>query len=851
MSNTRIIDDLDMPAAIRDSTIAWLNDSAATLGAGPIGEMVRYNQMGIDSSIVTTSRRLTNWVKKPNNYSAVGPVRGNIDTLSDSDIRDIIAANISATHGPTLEIIYLNNTDYDYGHFTRQVLQDRYSYDPNSNIFIYKDLELYLEDAKIHVAKIDEEESVILNGPGFRSGKTPFRDGDLTSTYVDEDIIVDPTYQFDFFSVVGVNNITQVTSTYITETIVETVVPPVEPETEPSTTIETELVVTSTDTVDNVVATGLIEQSLLSEETIEEVLTEDTTELDGVTTTVKTLVVVDTATFTCRYEVRDTFTDYFFSQNIDWETLSTEEIIDLVDSISDKDIRVQAAYTYEDSVGETVTVYTTLTYADTSYVEDAEGTVSFGTYMPNLYFKKNFKFVDKDKDAVLYKESVRYTKRLGLKYRDLQGEIKKADDQDKIPFAYMRFGINVRSTNKMDRTYLHAFFKKYFNYCDTDDLYPFDYAWETGVVYKLAGKTLNFEDNITRFNIEVVGIEYFRGNESIHPVGHISGGTKVDFDGASTGSSIFSQLLGRMQVYYIFRKQITADTYEEYRVINVKSVHLVEGKWAETGKEKEGSDVLIPMDFSALKSLGSFKVRENILYRSLHVEFLTYVVQKIKFYQRGFFKFLMFAVSVAVTVFTGGAGVTVASVLLASAVNIAIGIAIDIAIRLLVKYLDPKLAMAIAGAIAFIGIFKGITASMNAVGFSKAFTILVMKADQFVKISTKILREVGANEIRKFEVEKEAAKERMEKLKEYERENFANRGDTGLSYLDEDTPRYTTIIVGETMDAFIARTINPNPGLIVLDYISNSVEYSLALPTLQESINKMNTPTPEPQDKEL
>ena len=828
VANSKMIPDADAPQALKDSVTAYISDSGKVNG-DPGASLVDYTLLGMERSIVTGVKRLNRWVRKPGKYDSVGSVVGELYTLADSDVRDRIADEIQSQYTQPLTFYYLNNLFYDFGHFTRQVLIDRYSYDPTENSLVYKNTPLYLEDAEIHTVEQANLEELV--GPGFTSGYTPYRGRDVTRLYKAEDIVLDPNTQFDFFEVTGVNTLTIVTTKSITQTVVNT----------PGATPEVYNVET---VVNNIPQLGLVSSVYIDTVATEETVSETTTvdETTQVSTTVKELLYITTENYKCTYTFRDTFSSYFYSQNMDWTGMTDEEIKAVINNIEEPDIRIQVGYEYETAEGNKEIVYKTLTDSETNYVEDGEGKKPFGTFLPMLYIKRDFKFVEADTFPDFYKESKAYAKKLNLTFKDIVKQIKKeVNDQDKIMQTYLKFGVDYNSTSPEDLLYLHGFFKKYFKFCDTEDTYNMNFEYEPGTVYKVPGRQLKFKDKVTSHSIfcNYLGIVY--GSGSVEEVGTITTGEGIDpREPVPEESSDYNWTkrfhnIIQNRVYKYFRKQITETTYEEIRVYKMGAdVYVGSGKSAQPGQD-EGSALLIPVDFDVVKTIKGFKHKEKFLYSCIYIEFLTYVVKKVKWYQRGVFKLIVFAVSVAITVFTGGAGVTVASVLMAAVTNFAIGLAIDFTIKTLAKVLSPEVLKVVAVLVAVAGLAYGKFSAKGVESLSKAFTIMFMKANVFLDASTKLIKATLVKQGEEFKKEAEAFKDKMKKLEDYRKANSKYISDTSLSYLNEQVHRYEPLILGETLDAMIARTLNTNPGLVTIDYIHGYVGYITTLPNINET----------------
>lgn len=843
LSNSKIIEDGKAPQAIKDSVTAYISDSAKSNGAMD-SSLVDYSNMAIDMSIVQGAKRLKRWVAKPERYSTVGSSVATLQPMTDNDIQNIVAEAIRRKYDTPVEFFYLNNLVYDYGHLTKQVLVDTKGYDPSTNKLTHNGVELYLEDATIKTQeplKIEE----LFPFP-FTALATPFREEDLTRTYQESNFEVNPEFQFDFFEAIGTNILTISNKEVITTTTVTVpahTIPATE--TEPEQQVEEVVTVTEergpVEVINNIPELDKVSQVFI-DTTPEEIQISDTSTTDenGVITQVVVSHYFLHDNYECRYSFQGIYSDYIYSEDIAFEDLPTDEAIDYIEGVEEPDISIQIAYTYKSLNGERIIKYETLTeeYVSTLYTEG--DLVAFGDFMPNLYFKHNFYFVDSNKNSLMYKQSKKYAKKLSLNFSDFSEEIRKeVKDQKPIIHAYLKFGVNYDSTNKADIEYMYNFFKKYFNYCDRDNIYPIGFEFEVATDYPIPGKPLNFKDKILTYNVEISKSSYFRGVAETPGVA----GTYTTGNGTLPPPPRTDNSLGGFFKYYrevmlghykYFRYYITDTEYEEYRVFRLKaSNHVKDGKWAESGGEN--SHLLIPVDFSVLKDIDGFRNKERFLYNSMYIEFLTYVVQKVKWYQRGAFKLLVFAISVVVSAFLGPAGMTLNALVTAAVVNLAVGVAINFAIKQLAKMLSPQMLKIVAGIIAIAGLAYGKFASAGAGSFSKAFTIIFMKANQFLSVSNQIIKATIQKQAAIFNEEAKEFKEKMKTLEDYKKANYKYITDTSLSYLNEQVHRYEPMIVGETITDMVARTLNTNPGLVTIDYIHGYVDYIITLPTVDET----------------
>ena len=165
---------------------------------------------------------------------------------------------------------------------------------------------------------------------------------------------------------------------------------------------------------------------------------------------------------------------------------------------------------------------------------------------------------------------------------------------------------------------------------------------------------------------------------SIGPIGTYTVGTKsVFFPGDSSGEGSSPSYYEK---YKVIRKQLTADYYEELELSpNSSTTWRVGGyelsKRNRRGSDKDLSEVYIPIVDIGLKAL-KYEELHYVLARSMNMLVLSITVVKSKWYQSGFFKFVMMVVVAVVAYFTGGAAYAAYGALAAGVVYAAAAITI-------------------------------------------------------------------------------------------------------------------------------------------------------------------------------
>ena len=165
---------------------------------------------------------------------------------------------------------------------------------------------------------------------------------------------------------------------------------------------------------------------------------------------------------------------------------------------------------------------------------------------------------------------------------------------------------------------------------------------------------------------------------TIGPIGTYTVGTRSVFipgDSSGEGSSP-----SYYETYKVIRKQLTADYYEELELSPNSSTTWRVGGYELSKRNRHNSDrdlseVYIPIVDIGLKSL-KYEELHYVIARSMNMLVLSITVVKSKWYQSGFFKFVMIAVVSVAAFFTGGAAYAAYGALAAGVVYAAAAVTI-------------------------------------------------------------------------------------------------------------------------------------------------------------------------------
>jgi len=283
--------------------------------------------------------------------------------------------------------------------------------------------------------------------------------------------------------------------------------------------------------------------------------------------------------------------------------------------------------------------------------------------------------------------------------------------------------------------------------------------------------------------------------------------------------------------YRFYRKQISISFWEEVRVYDLTMVYDVAGNNGEhktTLGDDNGEICLIPLDRSIVRDY-PLRVQQELCVRSFNFVFNSYVIQKVKWYERGFFGTLLKVVSIVLifygfytSAFWQSLGtMTAAAALNLIAQQIIVYVAVTVGIRLFVKLVGPELAFIAALAAMMMGMFGEGLATMTPDMLLNAAAMIFDGVNAFVADAFQDLqKEMESFLSTKTEMEKELER--------------------AMDLLDTKNHPITPIILGETPGEFIYRTtIFGASGFTQLNNVGDYVERSLYLPTTSSSFGVM------------
>jgi hypothetical protein len=451
-----------------------------------------------------------------------------------------------------------------------------------------------------------------------------------------------------------------------------------------------------------------------------------------------------------------------------------------------------------------------------------------GSYFPFTYFRYNKAPVNSNTSSPAYLTSEKMMKYLGIDYAEIIDSINENPDIGDVEQAMLTFSVPAVSTNAMECRYLFDYFNN-LHYTMSGGTVP-ELSQVSGRLTGsgLKGNVIVIKDAQFKMALSNNGIYKQLVAGSIGAVGTYTSVYSVTTENqstvdAETGATSFFPVRVKLHQY---RQQVAVGLYEEVTVRDLTMTYYVYGDYTTTGDETDDI-LLIPIDRS-ISSQYLISEREELYTRSLHFVFNSRVVTKVKWYQTGVFKALLFIVAVVITIYNPPAGLAAlnltgaALVIAAVVINLVVGFVLQQAFRLFVKAFGAEFAQIVA-IIAIIyggyqliksgGSLQGTWASellqlsngLQTAALQDMFSDLLAQQDQFnlfVDEQTKLL-------------------------------------DDAQKLLETSHVLDPYVIFGEKPEDFYNRTVHfGNIGTLGITAISSYVDIALALPKINDTLGE-------------
>lgn len=451
-----------------------------------------------------------------------------------------------------------------------------------------------------------------------------------------------------------------------------------------------------------------------------------------------------------------------------------------------------------------------------------------GSYFPFAHFRTNKQSVITNKTTPAYLTSKKMVKYLGIDFDTMAEAIDDNPDIADVEQAMLIMAVPAISTNPMESRYL-------FDYFDTlhDAMGGGVYEGLTGIAsvfsnFRPAKNTIIIQDAKFKMALTNDGIHKKIVAGTIGTVGtHTNTTSSVDVEmeyvDAESGNTITQAYPTKTHLY---RRQIATGLYEEISVSNLKMTYYVFQNYTTVGDENDDI-LLIPIDRTVSQNY-SIADRETLYSRSLHFVFNSRVVTKVKWYQTGVFKTLLFVVSVIITVLYPPAGLVAleltgtALVVAAVVINLIVGQILQLAFKLFVKVFGAEIAQLVAVIAILYGGYKL---------FQNGGTLQGTWASELLQLSSGLQNAALQDKFSDL-----LAQQDQFNLLVEEQEELLEKAQKLLETQNVLAP---FVIFGEKPEDFYNRTIHyGNIGTLGITAISSYVDIALTLPTLNDTVGE-------------
>ena len=465
-----------------------------------------------------------------------------------------------------------------------------------------------------------------------------------------------------------------------------------------------------------------------------------------------------------------------------------------------------------------------------------------GTFFPFIFFRHNKSKLNEDGFGEGYRDNKKMCDIMKLDYDVVLDGIHENPDIDDVTQAVMTFAVPPNPSSQIEKRYLFDFFSEQFLYQDQPikDSYSPD-------VFNLNNKLSGNNTTLTTKHVIVIQDQLFKmslGFNQIYkkikagvigPKGHytssygtVNEAVKVEDE---TGNTITQSYPVRV---YTYRSQISARYYQEVEVRGLATEYHISGNYTTLGDDADDI-LLVPVDRS-ISQIHTMGDREELYSRALHFVFNSMVVVKVKWYQSGFFKFLLTAVMLVIAAYTFGATAlgqsllaysigmtTFQAVVLTAITGLFSAIAAYYAMQVFVKAVGPEIALLLAVVAALAGMY---------LAFNTGSIAGAPWAQDLLKLSNGLSSQTG-NAIQDeltnlIEVQSEFSKQMEAQMKLLE---------TAQDLLEPSQLLHPFTIFGESPTDFYNRTVHSgNIGTMAISSITSYVDLSLTLPKFSETV---------------
>lgn len=498
---------------------------------------------------------------------------------------------------------------------------------------------------------------------------------------------------------------------------------------------------------------------------------------------------------------------------------------------------VMAYYTYTRNGKEYAEYFTyrTGTNLIATLEEVNESVEKTGVYPPRLYARmRGTNFVRYSEDTAQYKSMTKFGKLLGIKWKGWVEEVHaNMSGLNYVREIFLTFGLEANSNNKIIQQYLYHYFDS--AYRGLPNKSAKGYIEKGNFVNKSISYPASARQGVTvllKDSLHTSGISFAAINKQTLK-GRI----------AAVGKYTFSYT-NRAHTYYY---QETESAYTAISVYNLQSIDMMDNNhWFTPSGNSE--DLIVPLDLAITANLTSIEL-EKLYTMSMQLVVNTYQKVKKKWYQTGIFQFVMFVISIVITVFFPPAGLAA----LGATALVAVGMAIYVAVSLVIRLLQ-KLVISMGLSSSFFQIVMIVLAVVAAVyggylGYTNTTGVAGMTASNVMLASNAAFAMANAGNQSALA---KAMKQYQQSVLDLEaRDESLKEKVEALGLLQVPSPEVMIYLppvsldikLGEEPEDYYEKSIhNVNVGTYVYDYIESYVDINTLLPDLNTlSINLENT----------
>ena len=312
-----------------------------------------------------------------------------------------------------------------------------------------------------------------------------------------------------------------------------------------------------------------------------------------------------------------------------------------------------------------------------------------------------------------YSTAKKLLKKIGVKVDDVLTGIESNPDIKDIDYAFIILGFNMDTTSSYAVEYMH----NYFSFLADNSIYD-KMAYTTwhdkftnGVVNtpppmnRLVVSDVMYKSEITYKYIAkkvVLGVIGTTGTVDKEIIIRERERYYVENIGGYSFTSTF--YLEDSSLF--LRKQITDSSYEEIEVRGLTHTNIVNNKGRiestlkEVVEDKDNNNFIVPLNSYIFDHTLSVTKRINLMYDCIQIIINSYEKTKLKWYQTGFFQFVMLVITIVLTIYgLPELGVTLqtataAEIAVMLATQLAIAVAVQLAVRVAIKALGVNGALA-------------------------------------------------------------------------------------------------------------------------------------------------------------